>query len=80
MKRIPQQKRPETGALTSLHELWDGQYYAGGASLGAAAEAAASGLFTKSFNSLLGLKNGIFFAGTSTFSPVFGFRPTRPRR
>src|SRR3984893_2574405 len=33
--------------------------------------------FTRSFNSLLGLKNGIFFAGTSTRAPVFGFRPTR---
>src|SRR6266478_3694911 len=37
-------------------------------------------LFTRSFNSLLGLKNGIFFAGTSTRSPVFGFRPTRGLR
>src|SRR5438046_5784121 len=42
--------------------------------------AAASSLLTKSFNSLLGLKKGIRFAGTSTFSPVFGLRPTRPRR
>src|SRR5581483_2638537 len=33
--------------------------------------------FTRSFSSLLGLKNGIFFAGTSTRSPVLGFRPTR---
>src|SRR5436190_4243045 len=41
---------------------------------------AASSLFTKSFNSLLGLKKGIFFAGTSTFSPVLGLRPVRPRR
>src|SRR2546430_10643664 len=41
---------------------------------------AASSLFTKSFNSLLGLKKGIFFAGTSTFSPVLGLRPARPRR
>src|SRR5208337_4225799 len=47
---------------------------------GAASLGVASGLLTKSFNSLLGLKNGIFFAGTSTFSPVFGLRPTRPRR
>ena len=31
---------------------------------------------TKSFNSLLGLKKGIFLAGTSTRSPVFGLRPT----
>src|SRR5882762_2436249 len=42
--------------------------------------AAASSLFTKSFSSLLGLKKGIRFAGTSTFSPVFGLRPTRPLR
>src|SRR2546430_3427756 len=40
----------------------------------------ASALFTKSFSSLLGLKKGIFLAGTSTFAPVFGLRPTRPRR
>src|SRR5579864_8474758 len=45
----------------------------GGAGVAGAAFAAAS--FTRSFNSLLGLKNGIFFAGTSTRSPVFGFRP-----
>src|ERR1700676_478430 len=37
-------------------------------------------VFTKSFNSLLGLKKGIFFGGTSTFAPVLGLRPTRPRR
>jgi len=41
---------------------------------------APSAVLTKSFNSLLGLKNGIFLALTSTFSPVFGLRPTRPRR
>src|SRR5215469_1264355 len=33
-----------------------------------------------SFSSLLGLKKGIFFAGTSTRSPVFGLRPTRELR
>src|SRR6202789_4741962 len=38
------------------------------------------GWFTKSLSSLLGLKNGIFFGGTSTFAPVFGLRPVRPRR
>src|SRR6202453_669526 len=38
------------------------------------------GWFTKSLSSLLGLKNGIFFGGTSTFAPVLGLRPTRPRR
>src|SRR5438105_14200588 len=42
--------------------------------------AAASSLFTKSFNSLLGLKKGMRLAGTATFSPVFGLRPTRPLR
>ena len=44
------------------------------------AAASPSELFTKSFSSLLGLKNGIFFGGTSTFAPVFGFLPIRPRR
>src|ERR1039458_6621237 len=37
----------------------------------------AAELFTTSFNSLLGLKYGIFFAGTSTRAPVFGLRPIR---
>src|ERR1700719_146209 len=51
----------------------------------AAAEAPASvaspfELFTKSFNSLLGLKKGIFLGGTSTLAPVLGLRPMRPRR
>ena len=51
---------------------------AGGAAGGGAAGVTAGVglLFTKSFNSLLGLKNGIFLAGTSTRSPVLGFRPT----
>ena len=35
---------------------------------------------TKSFSSLLGLKNGIFLAGTSTLSPVLGLRPMRGLR
>src|SRR5215467_9913542 len=35
---------------------------------------------TRSLSSLLGLKNGIFLAGTSTRSPVFGLRPTRGLR
>src|SRR5579863_5322421 len=54
----------------------------GGAAGGAVAAgaAAAEDSFTRSFNSLLGLKKGIFFAGTSTRSPVFGLRPTRGRR
>lgn len=46
----------------------------------AAVMAAASALLTKSLSSLLGLKKGIFFGGTSTLAPVFGLRPTRPRR
>src|SRR6266852_8411426 len=49
------------------------------------AEGAATGTwsgepFTRSFNSLLGLKKGIFLAGTSTRSPVLGLRPTRGLR
>src|SRR6202007_422706 len=36
--------------------------------------------FTRSFSSLLGLKKGIFFAGTSTRSPVLGLRPMRGLR
>src|SRR5713226_1008718 len=36
--------------------------------------------FTRSFSSLLGLKKGIFLAGTSTRSPVLGFLPTRGLR
>src|SRR5690348_9493819 len=42
--------------------------------------AAVASPFTRSFSSLLGLKNGIFLAGTSTRSPVFGLRPTRELR
>src|SRR5712671_7951713 len=54
---------------------------AGGALEGADGGApAASPSLTRSFNSLLGLKNGIFFAGTSTRSPVLGFLPTRGLR
>src|SRR5260370_35106072 len=30
-------------------------------------------------SSLLGLKKGILFGGTSTLAPVFGLRPMRPR-
>src|SRR5712675_3494729 len=41
---------------------------------------AASPSLTRSFNSLLGLKNGIFLAGTSTRAPVLGLRPTRDFR
>src|SRR5207253_9861609 len=54
-----------------------GHYIAGEGALGACELASP---FTKSFNSLLGLKNGIFFAGTSTRSPVLGLRPTRGLR
>src|ERR1035437_370120 len=42
-----------------------------------ATEPGAAELFTTSFSSLLGLKYGIFFAGTSTRAPVFGLRPIR---
>src|SRR5207245_7649668 len=57
-------------------------FYCGAGGGGACACAGAGGapVFTRSFNSLLGLKNGIFFAGTSTRSPVFGLRPTRGLR
>src|SRR5579883_511413 len=37
----------------------------------------AAELFTTSLSSLLGLKYGIFLAGTSTRAPVLGFRPMR---
>src|SRR3954454_22238653 len=37
-------------------------------------------LLINSFNSFPGLKYGIFFDGTSTFSPVFGLRPVRDLR
>src|SRR5690349_21418738 len=47
---------------------------------GATGAAACPPVFTRSFNSLLGLKKGIFLAGTSTRSPVFGLRPTRGLR
>jgi hypothetical protein len=36
-------------------------------------------LSTSSRSSLLGLKKGILFGGTSTRAPVFGFRPLRAR-
>src|SRR5207245_1856494 len=57
-------------------------FYCGAGGGGACACAGAGGapVFTRSFNSLLGLKNGIFLAGTSTRSPVFGLRPTRGLR
>src|ERR1700722_8233774 len=54
-----------------------GAEVAGGAGVGGAA---AVDSFTRSFNSLLGLKKGIFLAGTSTRSPVLGLRPTRGLR
>jgi hypothetical protein len=47
---------------------------------GAAGDGVAVSPLTKSLSSLLGLKKGIFFAGTSTRSPVFGLRPTRGLR
>src|SRR6516165_2642143 len=69
----PKNKNAPNQSGRSIHLIFAS--YGCVASLAAPAE-----LFTKSFNSLLGLKNGIFFAGTSTFSPVFGFLPMRPRR
>src|ERR1700685_1524328 len=51
--------------------------------LGAAAAAGGASAMpslTRSLSSLLGLKKGIFLAGTSTRSPVLGLRPTRGRR
>ena len=44
---------------------------------GVAATAGTAELLTTSLSSLLGLKYGIFFAGTSTRAPVFGLRPMR---
>src|SRR5258705_9054056 len=37
-------------------------------------------LLISSFSSFPGLKYGIFFEGTSTFSPVLGLRPVRDLR
>ena len=37
-------------------------------------------VLTRSFNSLLGLKNGIFWPGQLSRSPVLGLRPTRGLR
>src|SRR5437899_9448184 len=54
--------------------------YSGGVWGGTAAAAAAVSPLTKSLSSLLGLKKGMRLGGTSTLAPVFGFRPTRPRR
>src|SRR5882672_737549 len=81
---IAQNKTPATRRRHQLTKFNE-KYQPRGGSPAAAASAAAvipaaSVLFTKSFNSLLGLKKGIRFAGTSTFSPVFGLRPVRPRR
>src|SRR3954467_12583698 len=47
---------------------------------GAPAGAPSNALLISSFNSFPGLKYGIFFDGTSTFSPVFGLRPVRDLR
>src|SRR6202021_2136758 len=74
--QLPQQKRPAIPGRPHSQNRLKHEPHDGAASLCAAV----ADVFTKSFNSLLGLKKGIFFAGTSTFSPVFGFRPIRPRR
>src|SRR3954470_16948060 len=47
---------------------------------GVAVAAASRTLLISSFSSFPGLKYGIFFDGTSTFSPVFGLRPVRDFR
>src|SRR5947207_14909000 len=44
------------------------------------APSSAMTLLMSSFSSFPGLKYGIFFDGTSTFSPVFGLRPVRDLR
>src|ERR1041385_5652115 len=76
-KRKPQLTlRPALSVLDTAHIC--GVDEVGGAGDGAGV--ASTPLFTRSFNSLLGLKKGIFLAGTSTRSPVFGFRPTRGLR
>jgi hypothetical protein len=70
-------------ARTLVHAFiffWFENYAGDGPPLGGGAEVSEATEFTTSFNSLLGLKNGIFFAGTSTRSPVFGLRPTRGLR
>src|SRR5579872_3338947 len=65
---------------TSLRPVYavGGAEVVGGWGVGGTAAAALS--LTKSFSSLLGLKKGIFLAGTSTRSPVLGLRPTRGLR
>src|ERR1700719_1415129 len=74
---IPENEEAPTGCRR-YHENQLRQYQL---EVGAETDALApSAVLTKSFSSLLGLKKGIFLALTSTFSPVFGLRPTRPRR
>src|SRR5579872_3873965 len=55
-------------------------YWAAGGAAAGEASGVEESPFTRSFNSLLGLKKGIFLAGTSTRSPVFGLRPMRGLR
>src|SRR5262249_31340530 len=53
----------------------------GGVGPGVSAVSSAGGVpLSKAFNSLPILKYGIFFGGTSTFSPVLGLRPLRGAR
>ena len=47
---------------------------------GAGASSELATELSSAFNSLPILKYGIFFGGTSTFSPVFGLRPLRGAR
>src|SRR5579863_1153501 len=80
---VRKEKERRRDAGTSFRSAVRMAYAVGGAEVvGAAGVGVGAELdsFTRSFNSLLGLKNGIFFAGTSTRSPVLGLRPTRGLR
>src|SRR5262245_12534016 len=74
-------RKTKSGGLKYAEPMFRPNYGVGAeAGAGAGAPLAAAPLLTMSFNSLLGLKKGIFLAGTSTRSPVFGLRPTRGLR
>src|ERR1035438_7623851 len=65
--------QPAEVAAPDVYALGTGSACAGGV----AGTAGTAELLTTSLSSLLGLKYGIFFAGTSTRAPVFGLRPIR---
>src|ERR1035438_2726828 len=66
------------GGPKIIHAEPRGNDYGAGVSGGGATGAAGvAELLTTSFNSLLGLKYGIFLAGTSTRAPVLGLRAIR---